>query len=219
MKKQRVLLCAFFGIWAAFFACAEDSSNTSADNAVNNIEKTETTNTGSYPDSLLAAPADSPTIRDHAEYTDSAHFHITRRYYVSGKPYLINYSNKRTLLDSCRTFYENGVLKEEGLMTSLYHINVGTWKSYSRTGQIETSTDYDKLFPVSYFKALTIAASYGYHNPDIDIALHTSGKRTAWEITRWKADEIGRGRNGEQILIDTKTGKITRPAGVLYAIY
>jgi antitoxin component YwqK of YwqJK toxin-antitoxin module len=153
------------------------------------------------------------------EYIDSANFHIIRGNYKSGSKYIEVYENKSTKLDNWKEYYENGQLKEVGLMTYSNHILVGIWKYYSKNGKIDSIVDYDKKYPVSYFEALKIAEKKGFKMPEIEVTLQVDNTTTFWQIARWTDNENHSGQNAEVIFIDTKTGKVKKPKYQLGSIY
>jgi antitoxin component YwqK of YwqJK toxin-antitoxin module len=153
------------------------------------------------------------------EYIDSANFHIIRGKYVSGNKFIDVYENKLTKLDNWKEYYENGQLKQEGLMTNGNHIYVGIWKYYSNSGKVDSIIDYDKKYPISYYSALVIAEKKGFKMPDMEVALQVDSLNTSWQIARWTENENHGGQTAEAILIDTKTGKVTKPKYQLISIY
>ncbi len=153
------------------------------------------------------------------EYIDSANFSIIRGKYVSGAKFIEIYQNKLTKLDNCKEYYENGQLKEEGIMTNAHHNYVGVWKYYSTTGKLDSVIDYDKKYSISYFDALKIAEKKGFEMPDMEVTLQVDSLNTFWQIARWTENENHSGQAAEAILIDTKTGKVTKPEYQLMSIY
>lgn len=162
--------------------------------------------------------ADTSSTSGERTYTDSAHFHIIRGKYVSGNRFIEVYQNTQTKLDHWKEFYENGQLKQEGMMTSVHNNYVGEWKYFSHTGQLDSVVDYDKKYPVSYFAALKIAEKNGFKMPDIEVTLQVDNLNTYWQIARWKENENHGGQTADAIHIDTKTGKVTKPKGELLGI-
>lgn len=153
------------------------------------------------------------------QYLDSAHYSIIRGKYISGAKFIESYENNLTKLVSWKEYYENGQLKEQGIMTASIHIHVGTWNYYSSEGLLDSTIDYDKVYPISYFKALTIAEKKGYKMPDIEVCLTTDSTHTFWQIARWTGNDDETGETAEFILIHTKTGKVTKPDYQLMSIY
>lgn len=153
------------------------------------------------------------------EYIDSANFHIIRGKYVSGNKFIEVYENKLTKLDNWKEYYENGQLKEEGIMTNGNHIYVGIWKYYSNTGKVDSIIDHNKKYPISYYSALSIAEKKGFKMPDIEVTLQVDSLNTFWQIARWTENENKSGQTAVGILIDTKTGKVTQPKYQLMSIY
>lgn len=160
---------------------------------------------------------DTVRISGEREYIDSAHFHIIRGKYVSGAKYIEAYQDSLTRLDHWKEYYGNGQLKEEGLMTTGNHIYIGAWKYYSSDGKQDSVIDYDRKYYISYYEALEIAEHKGYHMPGIEVSLKVDSDKTYWEIVRWSENENG--RSGDAILIDTKTGNVTKPDLLPMAIY
>lgn len=153
------------------------------------------------------------------EYIDSANFRIIRGQYVSGAKFIEVYENKLTKLDSWKEYYENGQLKEEGFMTNAHHTYVGTWRYYSTTGKLDSVVDYDKKYSIPYFEALKIAETKGFKMPEVEITLTTDSAITFWLVARWTKNRDHTGQTAEAILIDTKTGKVTKPKYQLVRIY
>lgn len=154
------------------------------------------------------------------EYLDSANYHIIRGWYVSGEKFIEHYQNKETKVDSCKEYYENGVLKKEGLMTTSSHHYIGVWMYYSDQNIIDSIVDYDSNHPISYFEAVDIAKQYSFEMPDIEITKTYSEGKMFWDVTKWI--EMNDGENhqmGKTILIDSQTGKINIPEYQKYNIY
>jgi hypothetical protein len=152
------------------------------------------------------------------EYIDSANFQIIRGKYVSGNKFIDVYENKLTKLDNWKEYYENGQLKAEGIMTNGNHIYVGIWKYYSNLGKVDSMIDHDKKYPISYYSALRIAEKKGFKMPDMEVTLKVDSLNTYWQIARWTENENHGGRTAEAILIDTRTGKVTKPKYQLISI-
>lgn len=153
------------------------------------------------------------------EYLDSANFSIIRGKYVSGVKFIEVYQNKLTKLDDWKEYYENGQLKEEGIMTNAHHNYIGVWKYYSSTGKLDSIVNYDKKYPISYFTALRIAEKKGFKMPDMEVTLKVDSLRTFWQIARWTENENHSGQTAEAILIDVETGKVIKPDYQLMSIY
>jgi hypothetical protein len=153
------------------------------------------------------------------EYIDSANFSIIRGKYVSGAKFIEVYQNNLTKLDNWKEYYENGQLKEEGIMTNAHHNYVGIWKFYSPIGKLDSIIDYDKKYSISYFDALEIAEKKGFKMPDMEVTLQVDSLNTFWQIARWTENENHNGQTAEAILIDTKTGKVIKPKYQLMSIY
>jgi len=151
------------------------------------------------------------------EYRDSANFQIVRRWYVSGSKFIEVYGNRDTKIDSWKEYYSTGNLKEEGLMTSSNHHYIGVWKYYSENGALDSLVNYDKKQTVSYYKALKISTKYGYTMPDIEITKTNEKGKMYWQVNRWT--EIEGGKSAETILIDSKTGEVSKPKNQLFMIY
>jgi antitoxin component YwqK of YwqJK toxin-antitoxin module len=141
------------------------------------------------------------------EYYDSAHFHVIKGKYITGELFLECYENKNSKLDSWKEYYKNGKVKNEGSMTTGNHIYVGIWKYYSPNGKVDSIVNYDKKQPISYFKALKIAASKKFIIPNIEVTETTYENRNYWQITRWIENKDHSGQTGEFIYIDKITGK------------
>lgn len=174
---------------------------------------TQVTNT------IIRVTKDTLRTNGDREYIDSANFHIIRGKYISGAKFIEVYENKLTRLDNWKEYYENGQLKEEGIMTNANHIYAGVWKYYSNTGKTDSIIDYDKKYTISYFTALKIADKKGFKMPDMEVTLKVDSVNTFWQIARWKENDNHSGQTAEAILIDTKTGKVTKPDYQLTGIY
>ena len=150
----------------------------------------------------------SDTLRTSGirEYIESANFHIIRGKYRSGAKFIEVYQNNLTKLDHWKEFYENGQLKEEGVMTNGSHVPVGEWKFYSSTGKMDSLVNYDKKYKISYFKALEIAKSMGYKMPGLDIQLSDRGGTIYWEILKWVDIDSKGGQSTYPLYINTETG-------------
>jgi antitoxin component YwqK of YwqJK toxin-antitoxin module len=161
----------------------------------------------------------TPRTSGDREYLDSANYHIIRGKYISGNKFIEVYENKLTKLDRRKEYYENGQLKEEGIMTNANHIYVGVWKYYSTAGKLDSIIDYDKKYPISYFDALKIAEKKGFKMPDVEVTLQVDSLNTLWQIASWAENKNHSGQTAESILINTKTGKVTKPKHQLMSIY
>ena len=149
--------------------------------------------------------ADALRTSGERKYYDSAHFTIVRGKYISGAKFIDVYENKQTGLDSWTEYYENGQLKEEGLMTNSNHIYVGNWNYYSSTGKLDSAVNYDEKYNISYFDAVEILTKAGYKDQLADISLTTEDNITYWEITlsTKKVDKFQ-----DAISINASTGKL-----------
>lgn len=144
------------------------------------------------------------------DYIDSANFRISRKRYDSGNIFKEVYSDKLSKLDHHKAYYENGQLKEEGMLTSNNQIYVGIWKYYSNSGKLDSMVNYDKKYRITYFKAIKIAEKHGFKMPEMEIDLKHEIKNTFWEITTWEYFET-HSNSVNSILIDTKNGKVIKP--------
>lgn len=150
---------------------------------------------------------------------DSLHFSVVRRKHANGKPYIESISNKKTKLDSWKEYYNNGLLKKLGQMTTSTHRYIGKWKYYSDHGELDSIVDYDIKQAISYFKVIDIAKENGFEMPDMEvIKTYTEGKMQ-WEVNRWTVLENGGGQSAETILVDSKTGKVSKPESQRMAIF
>lgn len=153
------------------------------------------------------------------EYVDSANFSIVRGKYISGAKFIEVYQNKLTKLDNWKEYYENGQLKEEGVMTNASHHYVGIWKYYSLTGKVDSIVDFDKKYLTSYFEATKIAETKRYKMPNMEVTLIIDKGNTFWQIARWTENVNQSRQMAEVILIDTNTGKVSKPQNQLINIY
>ena len=185
-------------------------------NATDITESTEATDTNKFaakteylnPLSFGIRSKDTLRTSGDREFYDSAHYHITRGYYISGALFIIAYDNKVTKLSNRKEFYENGRLKEIGVLTMDSHIPVGTWKYYAETGKLDSVVDYNKKYPVSCMDAITIAKNRGYDMASSDITLYGENGNTYWSITQWTIN--GHKGDGDVILINTANGNIQK---------
>jgi hypothetical protein len=153
------------------------------------------------------------------QYYDSANFSIIKGKYLTGERFLECYQNKLTKLDSCKEYYKNGRLKEEGIMTTGNDIYIGKWKYYSPSGKIDSIINHDNKQPISYFKALRIAKTKGFQMPDMEVTQTTYQRKEYWQISRWTEKSDRSGQTAETILIDKQTGKIIKPDYKLESTY
>lgn len=195
-------------LFILLIACSDPSENQMGD-------MTQDTCFLPFP-SIDYTTVDTQRTSGDRQYLDSAHYSIIRGKYISGAKFIESYENNLNKLVSWKEYYENGQLKEQGIMTSSIHIHVGTWNYYSSEGLLDSTIDYDKVYPISYFKALTIAEKKGYKMPDIEVCLTTDSAHTFWQIARWTGNDD---ETAEVILIHTKTGKVTKPEYQLMSIY
>lgn len=198
-------------LFTTLTACTNPTVKQVGDNRTDTIVKVADTHNNDLKDTLITS--------GDREYIDSANFYIIRGKYISGEKFIEVYENKLTKLDSRKEYYKNGQLKEEGIMINAHHNYVGVWKYYSIAGKLDSLIDYDKKYPISYFDALKIAAKKGFKMPHIEVTVQVDSSKTFWQITRWKENESHSGQTAEAILIDTKTGKVTKPNYQLISIY
>lgn len=149
------------------------------------------------------------------KYYDSAQYSIILGKYVSGSKFLENYQNKLTKLDTWKEYYENGQLLKEGVMTNSNHIYIGIWKYYSPSGKLDSVINYDKKYPISYFKALEIAGTNGFKMPDMEVTETVYENKLYWNITRWTQNKDGSGESAEYILINKITGEVVKPKNLI----
>lgn len=190
-------------------------SNNSDKQPLYNSKNTTTLTTNSYTQEFK----DTLRTSGDREYIDSANFSIIRGKYISGAKFIDVYENKLTKLDHWKEYYENGQLKEEGIMTNGNHIYVGIWKYYSNSGKVDSIIDHDKKYPISYYSALRIAEKKGFKMPNMEVTLQVDSLNIFWQVARWTENENHGGQTAEVILIDTKTGKVTKPKYQLMSIY
>ncbi|MCW3083114.1 MAG: hypothetical protein JWP12_480 [Bacteroidetes bacterium] len=157
------------------------------------------------------------TLRTNGDrkYYDSAQYSIILGKYISGEKYIACYQNKLTKLDSWKEYYENGQLKEDGLMTNGNDIYVGTWKYYSSSGKTDSIVNYDTKYPISYFKAVKIAETKGFKMPDMEVTETCDITGNYWDITRWTENKEHSGQNAEFILINKITGEVIKPTNII----
>jgi len=168
---------------------------------------------------IIKETKDTLRTNGDREYIDSANFHIIRGKYISGAKFIDVYENKLTKLDNWKAYYENGKLKEEGIMTNANHIYLGVWKYYSNAGEIDSIIDYDKKYTISYFTALKIAEKKGFKMPDMEVTLKVDSVNTFWQVAKWTENNNYSGQTADAILIDTKTGTVTKPDYQPLSIY
>lgn len=192
-------------------SCSSSTDRQARDNPKDSLVQATSTNNYETRDTLRTS--------GYREYLDSGNFHIIRGKYVSGNKFIDVYENKLTKLDNWKEYYENGQLKEEGIMTNAHHYYVGIWKYYSTKGKLDSTIDYNKKYPISYFDALKIAEKKGFKMPDMEVTLQVDSLNTFWQIARWAENEKHSEQTAEAILIDTKTGKVIKPKYQLMSIY
>ncbi|MGV3611484.1 MAG: hypothetical protein ACO1N0_11070 [Fluviicola sp.] len=192
-------------------ACSSPAGKQTKDNSKDSLVAASDTTDYEIKTTLKAA--------DEREYMDSANFHIIRGNYASGNKFMEVYENRLTKLDNWKEYYENGQLKCQGVMTTGNHIYVGIWKYYSPSGKIDSIVDHDKKYPVSYSSALRIAAKKGFKMPDMEVELQVDGSKTFWEVQRWTENENQDGQSAEIILINTRSGKVTKPEYQVVSVY
>jgi len=143
------------------------------------------------------------------QYYDSAHYSVVLGDYVTGERFLKCYMNRKTNLDSWTTYYKNGQLKEHGKMTNSNHIYVGKWEYYKDTGQLDSIVDYDKRYPISFFKAIEIAKTKDF--PTMDVTETIYKDIAYWQFARWRQNKEGHGRTANILLISKQTGATLIP--------
>ena len=158
-------------------------------------------------------------INGERKYRDSLSFHIIEGNYKTGEKYLLVYCNKYTKLDSWKEYYPNGKLKVEGIMTTSNHLYVGKWNYYSENGLLDSSVNYDEKLDINYYEAIEIGEQRGFRLPECEVTLTSNGQDTNWQITKWRENVKHSGQTGVAILINSKTGKVTKPNYEIYSIY
>lgn len=143
-------------------------------------------------------------------YCKSKNYDIIVRYHKNGKTFIEYVEDINKHLQDTKEFYDNGQLKEEGVMTAVHHDYIGTWKYYSSAGKLDSIVDYDKKYEISYFKALEIAKTKNLTLPGIEITLEIENNKTFWRVLRWKENKNHSGQTSEGIDINTETGKVTK---------
>ena len=141
------------------------------------------------------------------DHYDSAHFKITRVYYISGQICLESYTDTIRKLRYERRYYL-GKLEEEGNLDVERNFHVGVWKYYSPNGKFK-KVNFDSTSLTSYYQAIQIAKSYGYNESGMEIKETIISSKYYWEVSYWEKShepEIG-----EYILIRRKNGKVTKP--------
>jgi hypothetical protein len=139
---------------------------------------------------------------------ESKNFNIILKYYGDGKLLMESIEEKKLKQKYLKEFYENGQLKMEGTGITANHNQIGTWNYYSSSGTLDSSVDYDKKYPISYFTALEIAKARNLFIPEIDVGLDTSNDRKVWCINSL--------RKGQNIYIDVETGEVKPAPDILY---
>ncbi|HEX7414466.1 MAG TPA: hypothetical protein VF411_10530 [Bacteroidia bacterium] len=142
------------------------------------------------------------------DHYDSAHFKITRVYYISGQICLESYTDTIRKLRYERRYYL-GKLEEEGNLDDERNFHVGVWKFYSKKGRLK-KISFDSTSQTSYHQAIQIAKSYGYNGEGIEIKEEFIKNKYYWEIEYWK-EKVCNPCIGEYILIKRKNGKVTKP--------
>ena len=152
-------------------------------------------------------------------YIDSLNFSIVRGWFDNGNLFIEHITNLDTKIESSKEYYENGKLKQKGLMIYANHNYIGLWKYYSENGELDSIVDYDKKQPISYYKALEIAEKKGFVMPEIEVEKTYSKEKMFWQINRWTENKNESGQTAEIILIDSQTGKVSKPEYQLMSIY
>jgi hypothetical protein len=80
--------------------------------------------------------------------------------------------------------------------------NMGVLEDIHSFGQ----KDMEEKYPVSYEKALEIAALHGFKMPGLSVELKANKVVAFWEITKWKGD------SSSTINIDAVSGKVSEGA-------
>lgn len=150
---------------------------------------------------------------------DSLHFSIIRRNHKNGKLYIEAITDKKSKIDSWNEYYENGLKKEQGQMITSNHHYIGKWEYFSENGDLDSIVDYDAKQPIHYFKAITIAKENGFEMPDMEVNKTYEDDKMYWEVSKWTEMESGGGQTAETILIDSETGKVTKPEYQKVGIY
>ena len=159
--------------------------------------------------SIYSNPNPKLVRNENREWKDSLGFIIVRGKYISGALQVEIIEEKQTKIYYWKQFYPNGQLKEVGSMTKDEAICFGNWTYFLEDGKIDTTIDYDKMFPITYSKALNIASSRGFKMPDLDIDIVINGNKQYWQIRKWIM------KNGDgissTILINTFDGSLKIP--------
>ena len=124
---------------------------------------------------------------------DSLHFSIIRRKHKNGQLCIETMTDKKSKIDSWKEYYENGLKKEQGQMTTSNHHYIGKWEYFSENGELDSIVDYDAKQPVPYFKAITIAKENGFDMPDMEVTKTYEDYKMYWEVSRWTEMESGAG--------------------------
>lgn len=168
---------------------------------------------------------ESQTILDSAKSLDTKALENNseeiRRWYPNGGLRLKVSPNVHGSLDHWTEYYENGKIKEEGLMVKGFHFQVGTWTYYNSQGEVDSMINFDETYPVSYFDALKIAEEHGYVGDDLEVSLVQDQNRIEWKVCRWVVNpsESGNIGIGEGVLINVESGKVRKPDNDWIAIY
>lgn len=154
-------------------------------------------------------------VYGRAEYYDSLHYHVIRRWYENGRPMLVSLDDNREKITIWREYYVNGRIKEEGSMVSSVNIPIGIWNHYEPNGTITRRVDHDRDHPISYRKALEIAKQNGLAPEGADVALLSEKGRTYWQIVHWVQGQGSSDATG--INVDVETGEVSSTS--MIAIY
>ena len=150
---------------------------------------------------------------------DSLHFSIIRKKHKNEKLYIEAITDKKSKIDSWKEYYENGLIKVRGRMTTSNHIYIGKWEYFSENGKLDHIEDYDAKQPIPYFKAINIASENGFEIPNMEVTKAYEDDKIYWKISRWKVLEDGVRKTAETILIDSESGKITIPEYQKIGVY
>lgn len=152
-------------------------------------------------------------------------YKITHRYlritarYKSGEAYFKSSTFRNTGVEEWTEYYRNGCIKERGKRL-LHFEKVGVWEYYSPNCEVDSIVDYDKRFPISYYKALSIAKKEGcykaFRKGRIEVYLIDNNGKTCWEFIRWNRTKYkAKSTTGEAILVDVNSGQISKLQSLL----
>lgn len=133
---------------------------------------------------------------------DSLSYDIIRRWTMEGIPIIESVSNEYTNIDLWKDFYENGSLRKTGYMTTSNNTYIGTWKYYSKTGQLDSIVNYDKKYKISFCDFYKICEEKKLTGKSS--LINFNSKQRKWRIEKWIYEKDRSIATGIELQVDTK---------------